>query len=92
MNGQHAVIGWTETAPVIEGGILRHRDAERLLGGPIFCTQIALARPGDIVRAGGPSAWRGAWRCLALCRQELARGLDDPAEAPPLGTTEPSGA
>jgi hypothetical protein len=73
------VIGWTASPPVVEDGGLRHRGAERLLGGRIFCTQIALLHPGDILRAGGPAAWLGPWRCLALCRIEHARGFAQPA-------------
>lgn len=90
VDANQTIVAWTETAPVIEEGKLRHAAAERLLGGAIFCTQIALADPEDIRRAGGPPTWRGAWRCLALCRLELARGLDDPAEAPPIGSNSPN--
>jgi hypothetical protein len=82
----HAVLGWTDAAPVVEQGRLRHPDAERILGGPIFCTQVALTQDDDIRRAGGPAAWNGAWRCLALCRLEHARGFGDPKDAPPIGS------
>jgi len=74
----HDIVAWTATAPVIGNGRLRHAEAERVLGGPIFCTQIALTRADDIARAGGPPNWRGPWRCLALCPIEHARGLDQP--------------
>ncbi len=79
VNAAHVVVGWTLRAPVVEKGCLRHAEAERALGGPIFCTQVALARPEEIVRAGGPANWAGSWRCLALCRIEHARGLEQPA-------------
>lgn len=78
VNGEHAIVAWTDAAPDVEGGRLRHATAERLLGVAIFCTQVALARPADIARAGGPANWVGPWRCLALCRIEDARGLEQP--------------
>lgn len=82
VDAAHEVVGWTETAPVVENGRLRHAKAERLLGGAIFCTQVALTGPEEIVRAGGPANWLGPWRCLALCRVEHARGLEQPRATP----------
>lgn len=82
VDGTHAVVGWTENAPEIESGRLRHAAAERLLGGPIFCTQVALIRPDEVARAGGPANWPGPWRCLALCPIEHARGLEQPLARP----------
>src|SRR5262245_49378324 len=67
VNAMHDIVGWTEVAPMVENGRLRHGKAERVLNGPIFCTQVALTRLPDIVRAGGPANWMGPWRCLALC-------------------------
>jgi hypothetical protein len=67
VNDAHEVVGWTRTAPVIENGRLRHAEVERVLRGPIYCTQIALVRAQDIRDAGGPADWVGPWRCLALC-------------------------
>jgi hypothetical protein len=67
VNEAHEVVGWTRTAPLIENGRLRHAEVERLLRGPIYCTQIALVRAQDIRDAGGPADWVGPWRCLALC-------------------------
>jgi hypothetical protein len=82
VGGAHEVVGWTERAPVIENGRLRHAEAERVLGGPIFCTQVALTSPAEIARAGGPANWTGPWRCLALCPIAHARGLEQPHEFP----------
>jgi hypothetical protein len=79
VDAAHALVGWTDTAPIVENGRLRHAKAERLLGGAIFCTQIALIRREEIVRAGGPADWVGPWRCLALCRAEHAQGLEQPS-------------
>lgn len=79
----HRVVGWTSAPPVVENGGLRHRGAERLLGGRIFCTQVALLRPADIERAGGPASSSGPWRCLALCRIEHARGFAQTGSDPP---------
>lgn len=81
VDAAHALVGWTETAPIVENGRLRHAKAEHLLGGAIFCTQIALSRGEEIVRAGGPANWVGPWRCLALCRAEHAHGLEQPGAA-----------
>lgn len=84
VNDAHEIVGWTETAPAVESGRLRHAGAERVLRGPIFCTQIALARAQDILRVGGPMGWTGPWRCLALCPVDSARGFAQPraADAP----------
>jgi hypothetical protein len=75
VDAHHRVVGWTASPPAVEDGGLRHRGAERLLGGRVFCTQVALLRPVDVQRAGGPASWTGPWRCLALCRIEHARGF-----------------
>lgn len=86
VNDAHDIVGWTQAAPTVENGRLRHPEAERAVRGPIFCTQIALLRPQDIVRAGGPAGWMGPWRCLALCPVANAHGLAHPPGAAALGT------
>jgi hypothetical protein len=78
VNAMHEIVGWTDLAPTVESGRLRHAKAEHALRGPIFCTQVALTRLPDIVRAGGPANWAGPWRCLALCPLDNARGLEQP--------------
>jgi hypothetical protein len=67
VNDAHEIVGWTQTAPVVESGRLRHPEVDRVLHGPIYCTQVALVRAQDIRHAGGPADWVGPWRCLALC-------------------------
>jgi hypothetical protein len=81
VNDAHEIVAWTGVPPVVENGRLRHAEAERLLGGAIFCTQIALMDPDQIRRAGGPTGWVGPWRCLALCRAEHGPGLEQPRSA-----------
>jgi hypothetical protein len=87
VDGTLRIVAWTDAAPTIEHGRLRHPEAERLLGGDIFCTQVALLTPADVVRAGGPAAWSSPWRCLALCPIELACGFDLGRLAVPLART-----
>ena len=91
VDGALRIVAWTDAAPAIEQGRLRHPEAERLLGGDIFCTQVALTSPADIARAGGPAAWSSPWRCLALCpialALALARGFDLGRLATPLART-----
>jgi len=81
VNDAHEIVAWTSVAPEVENGRLRHAEAERLLGGAIFCTQVALLRADQIRRAGGPTDWAGPWRCLALCPLEYARALEQPRAA-----------
>jgi len=91
VNDALEIVGWTGLPPAVEGGRLRHAEAERLLGGTIFCTQVALTGADQIRRAGGPAGWVGPWCCLALCRAEHARGLEQPV-APLLGAAAPRSA
>jgi len=69
------IIAWTDVPPVVERNRLRHPAAERLLGGPIFCTEIGLSDPREAALAGAPRGWRKIWRCLALCGDERAASL-----------------
>jgi hypothetical protein len=80
VNDAHEIVGWTQSAPVVENGRLRHPGVERVLRGPIFCTQVALVRTQDIRHAGGPADWVGPWRCLALCPVGNGHGMAQPAE------------
>jgi hypothetical protein len=69
------IVGWTDVPPVVERNRLRHPTAERLLGGPIFCTEIGLTDPREAAQAGAPRGWRKPWRCLALCGDERLASL-----------------
>lgn len=97
LNARREIVGWTEVAPVVVRNRLRHRQAERLLGGPIFCVEIALTAPRDLALAGAPRGWRDTWRCMALCSDErigsveqIGRFLAEPGDAPSPAT--PAGA
>ncbi|HEY7609892.1 MAG TPA: hypothetical protein VIF14_11725 [Alphaproteobacteria bacterium] len=83
VNSRHEIVGWTDLAPVILRNRLRHRRAERLLGGPIHCVEIALTHPRDLAQAGAPRGWRSAWRCLALCSDECIGSLVQVAQFRP---------
>ena len=90
VNAQHDIVGWTSVAPAVVRNRLRHKKAERLLGGPIFCVEITLTRARDLARAGAPRGWRSTWRCLALCSDErigsveqIGRFLAEPRERAP---------
>ena len=89
VNSRHEIVGWTEVAPVIVRNRLRHRWAERLLGGPIHCVEIALTSPRDQAQAGAPRGWRSAWRCLALCGEECIGSLVQIAQIR-TGAVDPS--
>ena len=43
VNADRSIVGWTDVDPVVVRNRLRHRKAERLLGGPIHCVEIVLA-------------------------------------------------
>lgn len=59
------VIGWTDTVPQILATTISHREAEKIVGGPVTCAYVEVA--GDnAIAAGAPHDWRGPWRCLAL--------------------------
>ena len=88
VNARHEIVGWTEVAPVVVRNRLRHRKAERLLGGPIHCVELALADRQAAAQAGAPRGWRNAWRCMALCSDErvgsieqIGRFLSEPGDA-----------
>jgi hypothetical protein len=70
VNAKREIVAWTDTAPVVVRNRLRHRQAERLLGGPIHCVEIALTDRKAALQAGAPRNWRDAWRCMALCSDE----------------------
>ncbi len=70
VNAAHAIVGWTDAAPVVVGNRLRHRKAERILGGPIHCVEIVLTDRRQMSQAGAPAGWKSGWRCLALCSDE----------------------
>jgi len=76
VNAERNIVGWTDVAPAVVRNRLRHRDAERLLGGPIFCVEIMVSDRRQLARAGAPSGWRSSWRCLALCSDERIGSLD----------------
>src|ERR1051325_9940346 len=87
VNARHDIAGWTSMAPVVVRNRLRHKKAERLLGGPVFCVEITLTRPRDLAQAGAPRGWRNSWRCLALCSDErvgtieqIGRFLSEPGD------------
>lgn len=97
VNAKHEIVGWSETAPVVERNRLRHRKAERLLGGPIHCVEIVLTDRQAALQAGAPRNWRSAWRCMALCSDErigslaqIASFLSEPG-APPAQTRSAAG-
>lgn len=75
INAEREIVGWTDVPPAIERNRLRHSEAERLLGGPIFCTEIGLTDPRQAARAGAPRGWRATWRCMALCCDERIGSL-----------------
>ena len=66
------IVGWTDKVPRYHGTILRHPEAEALLGRAITCTYVEIDRGPDALRAGAPPDWNGPWRCLALCGADKA--------------------
>jgi hypothetical protein len=61
------ILGWTSKVPEVQGMILRHAEAERLLGGGLSCTYVQIDDRDDATRAGAPPEWNGPWRCIAIC-------------------------
>ncbi len=87
VNADHVIVGWTDVDPVVVRNRLRHRKAERMLGGPIHCVEIVLTDRRQMAQAGAPPGWRSTWRCLALCSDErigsleqIGRFLGEPSE------------
>jgi hypothetical protein len=70
------IIGWTDQGPEFEGTKLRHREAERLLGGAVACTYVQIDNRADAQRAGAPPEWSGPWRCLAICSDHARAGAN----------------
>jgi hypothetical protein len=78
------LVGWTDRIPQIVGSALRHPEAEQLVGGSVVALYIELDQPGDVVKAGAPPGWKGAWRCLALCSELAAKSGRLPGGSPPM--------
>lgn len=76
VNADHAIVGWTDVDPVVVRNRLRHRKAERMLGGPIHCVEIVLTDRRQMAQAGAPPGWRSSWRCLALCSDERIGSIE----------------
>jgi hypothetical protein len=76
VNAKREIVGWTDTAPVVVRNRLRHPQAERLLGGPIHCVELALTDRQAALQAGAPRSWRNAWRCMALCSDERIGSIE----------------
>ncbi len=70
VNAERVIVGWTAEEPIVVRNRLRHRGAERMLGGPIHSVEIVLTDRREMARAGAPPGWRSGWRCLALCSDE----------------------
>ena len=75
VNAARTVVGWTDVDPIVVRNRLRHRKAERMLGGPIHCVEIVLTDRREMAQAGAPPGWRSSWRCLALCCDERVGSL-----------------
>ena len=86
VDAQRRIVGWTAITPELRGAALFQPDAERILGTPIVAMYVRIEDAHDAQRAGAPAGWQGAWRCLALCSERMAR---DGAGAPVLLVTRP---
>jgi len=89
VNASHVIVGWTDLDPVVVRNRLRHRTAERMLGGPIHSVEIVLTDRREMAQAGAPPGWKSSWRCLALCSDErigtleqIGRFLAEAGDAP----------
>ena len=60
------IVGWTSASPETVGAILRHAEAEKLLGGPVTGIYVQIADPAAAERAGAPAGWDAPWRCIAI--------------------------
>jgi hypothetical protein len=76
VNASRVIVGWTDRDPVVVRNRLRHRTAERLLGGPIHSVEIVLTDRRQMAQAGAPPGWKSSWRCLALCSDERIGSLE----------------
>ncbi len=60
-----SIIAWTPTAPSMGPGcVLRHAEAENLLGGRVTCRLVTVTGAAAL-RAGSPFAEAG-WSCFAI--------------------------
>jgi hypothetical protein len=83
VNADRKIVGWTEVIPEVFGAVLRHSDAERLVGGKIAAIYVEVLNTEDAEKAGAPANWKGVWRCLALCSERI---LQNPQFAQPIPT------
>ena len=61
------VVGWTDTAPSVVDGRLRHDAAAALLNADLTTINVELTEPEQVMRAGAPNHWARPWHCLAIC-------------------------
>jgi hypothetical protein len=82
VNRNRRIIGWTQESPQATGAILRHIEAEKVVGGPVTATYIQITNRSAAERAGAPAGWIEPWRCLAIIAVADADG--GPREHVPL--------
>src|SRR5688572_14052677 len=66
VNRNRRVVGWTHDSPDTIGALVRHIEAEKVVGGPVTATYVQITDRVAAGRAGAPPGWRGPWRCLAI--------------------------
>jgi hypothetical protein len=68
------LVGWSAAAPRFEGTVLRHPDAERLIGKPIVIVPALLMRDEDMRIAAGYRVEAGIW-VLAIAHVNCLRRM-----------------
>jgi hypothetical protein len=68
------LVGWTAQSPRFEGTVLRHREAEKLVGRPIVIVPVLLMSDAHILLAGGEPNPDGLW-ALAIAHASCVRRM-----------------
>jgi hypothetical protein len=78
------IVGWTGTPPKYSSSNAEHPEAEQLTGGPVAAAYVQIDDPADAQRAGAPLGWKGPWRCIAICSEQIVSvdGLLRPGHLP----------
>lgn len=72
LNREGRVVDWTDAPPQPSGRMLRHPEAEKILGGRIGCAFVEIVDRALAQKAGAPPQWDERWRCIAIVPSDLS--------------------
>ena len=74
LNANCVIAGWTGRAPHFEGSVLRHHEAEKVVGGAVVIVPVLLLVDAHIRMAGGEPNPDGLW-VLSIAHMNCVRRM-----------------